>query len=619
MFKHFTDLGHIARFRLILALTACLFISKASFASAPEVVKGPLWDPNKYISIDEIKSGMKAYLLTSYEGLKIEKFEMEVVSVAKNMGLGGRFPSKSAIFARGIDERLVHTGMIRGCSGSPIYIDGRLAGAASFGWLWSKDCLWGITPIEEMLLVDKREKNGPANGPGGYGIDFSKALDLAQVYKAITIPKLSRQNDSPSMVKLPIVLAISGGSGGEFSQLDDVFKSYGFFTASGIASTGELEDIEFEPGGVLAVSLVSGDITMAASGAVTDIIGDKIYGFGHSFTGEGPIELPIASGKTHLVLASRQSSFKLIQSGAIKGTLKADEETGVYGVIGPGPRMIPLTIKVNRHNDLQSRVYNCQLAIHRRFTPLMLARTIAAAAFVRGGFGLDHMAEYKIKIDLDGFNSIAFENISTGDELYDFLGNCVSSVGLMMNNPYEKVDITNIEVEVDIKQKNILSRIWSAKLSDSKVKAGDSVKVEAIIESYLAGKKKYQFEVKIPEGLKPGDYELILTGASGYENFLRKTISHKFMAENVPSMIEAINKITQLPNDRLYCILVLPRSGISLARAELADLPESKAIVFADSKRTLRPVLLQKWIEQSLNPQTIVIDEKVLRIKVEKD
>ena len=247
MFKYFVDSGHTARFRLILALMVCLFVSKTSFASAPEVVKGPLWDPNKYISVDEIKPGMKAYLLTSYEGVKIEKFEMEVVSVTKDMGLGGRFPSKSAIFAKGIDERLVHTGLVQGCSGSPVYIDGRLAGAASFGWTWSKDCIWGITPIEEVLLVGKSEKNQSVNRPGGYGIDFSKGLDLKQVYKAITTPKLSRQNDSSSMPKLPIVLAMSGGSGEEFSRLDDVFKSYGFFTTSGIGPTGEFEDIEFEP------------------------------------------------------------------------------------------------------------------------------------------------------------------------------------------------------------------------------------------------------------------------------------------------------------------------------------------------------------------------------------
>ena len=94
-----------------------------------------------------------------------------------------------------------------------------------------------------------------------------------------------------------------------------------------------------------------------------------------------------------------------------------------------------------------------------------------------------------------------------------------------MNNPYEKVNITNIEIQVDTQQKNIKSRIWSAKLSDSKVKAGNSVKVDVVVESYLADKKKYEFNVKIPDNLKPGEYELILCGAAGYEQFLRRVNS----------------------------------------------------------------------------------------------
>ena len=88
MFKYFADLGHTARFRLILALMACLFVSKASFASAPQVVKSNLWDSNKYISVDEITTDMQAYCLTVYEGTKVEKFELKIVSIAKDSGVG---------------------------------------------------------------------------------------------------------------------------------------------------------------------------------------------------------------------------------------------------------------------------------------------------------------------------------------------------------------------------------------------------------------------------------------------------------------------------------------------------------------------------------------------------
>ena len=53
----------------------------------------------------------------------------------------------------GVDERFKHTGLVAGCSGSPVYIDGRLAGALAWGYTFSKDPLYGVTPIEEMLEV----------------------------------------------------------------------------------------------------------------------------------------------------------------------------------------------------------------------------------------------------------------------------------------------------------------------------------------------------------------------------------------------------------------------------------------------------------------------------------
>jgi len=468
-----------------------------------------------------------------------------------------------------------------------------------------------------MLVLGTANASSSVDGRTGYAFDFSQPLDLSRAYKTITTP-ISKSKKGSSATTLGMVLSVSGAGDKKVSQFDDVFESYGLFAASGIGMSGEVENIEFEPGGVLAVPLVSGDITMAASGTITDIIGDKVYGFGHSFFGYGAIDLPMATGKTHFVMASRASSFKVVQPGEIKGALRFDEEMGVYGIIGEKARMIPLRIKVSRYNEPKPKTYNCQLAVEKLMTPLILARSIGTAAYLRGGFGTEHTVKYKVKIDLDGFNSIAFENISTGYELYKLLSECVGSVGLVMNNPYEKIDVTNIEVEVDIEQKNIISHIWSAKLSDSKVKAGDSVKVQAVVESYLADKKKYQFEVKIPDNLKPGEYELILCGAERYEQFLRGAESYKFKAENAASMIEAINKVAQLPKDRLYCILVLPASGISLERAELVDLPGSKAIVLADSKRTVRPAAMQRWTEQSVNPGTIVIDEKVLRLRVER-
>ncbi|MHC4680007.1 MAG: SpoIVB peptidase S55 domain-containing protein, partial [Planctomycetota bacterium] len=72
---------------------------------------------------------MEAYCLTEYGVAGIEKFGLEVVDVVRNID-----PGRDAVLVRGTDERFEKTGPVAGCSGSPVYIDGRLAGALAFTW-----------------------------------------------------------------------------------------------------------------------------------------------------------------------------------------------------------------------------------------------------------------------------------------------------------------------------------------------------------------------------------------------------------------------------------------------------------------------------------------------------
>jgi len=96
----------------------------------------------RYITIDEVQPGMDAYCLTGYKDAEIEKFGLEVLSVVRDIR-----PGRDASLVPGTDERFIHTGPVGGCSGSPVYIDGRLAGALAFTWSFSKDPLYGVTPI----------------------------------------------------------------------------------------------------------------------------------------------------------------------------------------------------------------------------------------------------------------------------------------------------------------------------------------------------------------------------------------------------------------------------------------------------------------------------------------
>lgn len=598
-----------------------IFFLAAFFCAAP-AVSTAAFDTRRYIGLDEVKPGATAWCLTVYEGTKIEKFSLEVVSVVKNYE-----PGRNAILVTSTDPRFIHTGPVAGCSGSPVYIDGRLAGALAFMLApFSKDPLYGVTPIEEMLKAgEKQETENRGQGPEIKNLsawNFARPIDLAAAAEVFTQPKPAASAMPNGATALPMVLSTSQLPALAAERLNAVCVPMGFVAASGMSGSNADANLaaatNFEPGSVAVVPLIDGDLKAAALGTITDVVGDKAYAFGHAFLGSGATDLPLATGKVDTVVASLMRSFKLGEVLEVKGALTADTATAVAGTIGKKAKTIPLTIKINRYNDTEIRTYHCRIVNNEILSPIMLMTAVSAAVQMRGSLPPEHTISYKTTFGLDGFAPVVFENVSSADDAASILKESVAVVGLCLNNPYKEMTINSIDIEATIQPKNIVSHIWSLSLSDTTVKAGQTVAISAVVEPYLAAKQTYNFNLKIPGDLKAGDYEVTVTGAMGYEQFLRKTAPEKFRADNLPNMLAALRNLSQMRRDRLYLVFVLPASGVAIENAVLSDLPASKAVVLQDDKRLLSARPYQNWIEQSVATDSIVGDSKTIRIKVEE-
>jgi len=619
----FENFGKIKRGFLLF-----LLVWSVAFCWADQQLDKTGANPAKYISIDEIRPGMEAYCLTAYKGTEVEKFDLDVIGVVRNIE-----PGRNWILVQGTDERFTYTGPAGGCSGSPVYIDGRLAGALAFapGWPFSKDPLYGVTPIEEM------HRAGTSRGLGheeqntsceaGFVFDFSRPIDFAEIdrqmreYMGIRAQAYKTASNWQSLAPLPCPLMTCGLPSGVCEQLNALVEPFALFAIPGVGGgvdVSEDKDVQLAPGAVLAVPLVTGDITMAVIGTVTEVADEKIYGFGHGFLGYGSIDLPMATGQVHTVVSSLRRSFKLVSVLEIVGALTTDESTAVVGQVGAKARMIPLTITVNRYNDTERRVYNCQTVDNRLLTPTILRSAVAGAALMFGDLPPDHTIAYEVSIGVKGAEPITFENVSTGLGLAEMVTESIGSVTLLLNNPYKKVDIKSINIDISIAARDISSRIWSVDLSDSRIKAGEQIEVAVTVESFLAEKKKYQIDLRVPSDVPPGRYNLVVSGPDGYQEFLTKATPYKFVPQNLPSLLEAMNSLLAIRRDRLYCLLVLPPGGVAVEGAELPDLPATKALVLTDVKRALRTQPYQHWIERSLDTGTVIVDKKVMHITVEK-
>jgi len=578
-----------------------------------------LWDAQRYIGVDEVKPGMDAYCLTDYGTGGIEKFGLKILKVVRDIE-----PGRNAILVVGTDDRFTHTGPVAGCSGSPVYIDGRLAGALAYAWTFSKDPLYRVTPIQEMLavgLMDGSRAPAASSGTAAFTFDFSRPIQVAQAAEQLVPARLLSGSSADGASSLPCPLLISGLSAEACRYMAGQLETMGFMAMPGLggSATGTKDgSAQLVPGGTLTMPLVTGDIRMNVLGTITEVRDGCIYGFGHSFLGYGATSLPMAGGEVYTVVSSVQRSSKLGTSTDIVGTITVDAEGAVFGRLGTQPEMIPVRMQIERSDMGGPHTYTCRVARNKLLTAALVRSALAGAGFQAGSFPPEHCVEYHAAIDLDDGRSVRFANTSTNMDLAEPGAEIAGVLNLLMNNPFGGAAVREIEFGMRMTPKNIDSYIWSVNVSDSKVKPGQEIQADVVIESYLKEKRRHQISIQVPEHLAPGKYNLMLLGSREYESFLRKSIPFRFMATNFQTLVDALNAVLNVSRTKLYCLLVLPPDGIMLEKAELPKLPRTKALVLQSEKRAVAAIPYAQWIEKVVETGTIIADKEAVAITVEK-
>src|SRR5579872_3525346 len=148
-YHHLMRLTHSIKSLLLPALLFCAVFSTAQQQAHQEAAKQPV------IPVSEIKPGMKGYALTVFSGIKPEQMGVEVLGVLQN----ANGPRGDLILVKLTGEHAEYTGVVAGMSGSPVYFDGRLAGALSYRiGVFSKEPIAGVTPIADMLEINEIDR-----------------------------------------------------------------------------------------------------------------------------------------------------------------------------------------------------------------------------------------------------------------------------------------------------------------------------------------------------------------------------------------------------------------------------------------------------------------------------
>ena len=567
---------------------------------------------NRNFPVDELRPGMVATGRTVFEGDRLDEFKVHILGVLRNV-IG---PSRNLILARLEGGPLATTGVIAGMSGSPVYIDGRLVGAVSYSLgQFSKEPIAGITPIDEMIqaatLPAPRRQSASVDLPTPLTPDSLRA-SLRQAFSWVR-PFAESPSDVQVLsggtpmsgigallrpIATPITLA-----GFAPSVADPViagFRDQGFLPvlAGGGGQNGTARQGPLRPGDPIGVALMTGDMALGATGTVTDVIGDRVYAFGHPFYNLGPTAFPMTRAYVHVVLPSLLNSSKIASTGDIIGTVQQDRATTIAGTLGPGPTLIPITLNLTSERGTR-KTFHMSMVRDQLFTPLLsylsILNTLSSYERENGVASYSLRGSARVK----GHQGLAFEDLFSGDQPSNgAAASVVAPINLLMRNAFEDVEFESLTLDIEASEQArsaTLERVW---LDGARVRPGTTVDIKVLLRTYRGEEVTRMTPVRIPANARGSVTILVADGARLGQYEARELQVQPTQARGVAQMLNVLNGARK--NNRLY-VRILTRDTGALVRGEpLTSLPASVlAVLEADrnggSFRPIQSALSGDW------------------------
>ncbi len=619
--------------RYVRVGTAALFTLLAVRADAA---------PSTY-PLDKVMRGQTGYGMTTFSGTKPERFTFEVVSVVHNF-----LPKQDIILVKSDDPKMQVTGFWQGMSGSPLYIDDKLACAFSYGFRFNKVAIGGCTPIDYMKkegLGAHRRATVTASAGGGPKIvqpaaatmsdwrrltptvDPQAALDaLGPVHKswllsaplpeAVTRPV---ETEGQTMTA-SVPLSVAGFSAPAFGQLEKMFGASNVVPVRAGGSSGNViakdAPSHFQMGGAIAVELIRGDMSAAAIGTVSYIDGDKVLAFGHPMFQTGETYAPVSTATVHTVIPSAQSAFVMATAMTEIGSLTQDRQSAIAADTGLRTPTIPMNISITstsgKHVDSGS--FHVDVLANKFLTP-----AIAGAALMNAiNYYLPDRDDVTARVESNVKVKGITDPIHFTDYLYanDGAASVMGAVrGLrvivpLLLNPYQPVTIERVDIRVNLRFEANFGDIKEIEVPTGELIPGERNMIRVRMTSYDSKDLVEEIPVDVPKSVAGSIVQLEVTAGDAAKLDAAPPV-------DFPTLIAAFRRL--LPGNVWAATLYPSDEGVALDGKLVRDLPASIQDKLHPQTHT-QVAQVYKPITRTLSPSKRVINGSssiLLRVRSE--
>jgi hypothetical protein len=537
-----------------------------------------------FFPLKDVHPGLRGVGRTIFQGNRIEEFQVEILGVIQNAG-----PKQSIVLARLSGGPLAEAGVIQGMSGSPVYIGGKLLGAVALGFAFSKEPIAGIQPIEEMIANSTFAAEAAA-GPLARTAARSAQANVRLVYGGpLPLPSLPVSAfPLENMTQILTPLALSGFTPRTLETFAPEFRKLGFqpqqAVSSGSPSSQRLSGA-VQPGSMISVELISGDMSIGADGTVTYVSGKRLYAFGHRFLDSGSIEMPFARSEVIAVLPTLNTSFKLSTPKEWVGTILSDRATAVAGEIGRRAHTIPASIAIQSPGT-GAHAYRMQIVNDRLLLPFMTQTALFSAIDATERTLGSGTIRLHTHINFEGdLPAIDLRDVFVSDSglALQVSTDAVVTLAFVLSAGFDSVRVKDMSFEMEPVQAKRQLYITQAWTSAHQVRPGDSVTVSALLGGENGVQLMRQATYKIPIGAPPGLLNLTISDANT-QNFPEFAGMNAASAKSAADLIRFINRYRGAEAAYLRVWRAEPAFSISgpLPGGEITDPPPSVMLILAD-------------------------------------
>jgi hypothetical protein len=556
------------------------FVVPAVFALA-----AALHAQTAFFPLKDIKPGLRGVGKTIFSGNRIDEFQVEILGVLENIG-----PKQNLILARLSGGPLAETGVLQGMSGSPVYIDGKLAGAVALAFPFSKEAITGIRPIEEMVRVTEA---GGATPPSQMA---RNEVSLASLFAAKDLSRLlpGRQELNAGNAKLLDIstpVSFAGFTRETLDQFSPQLRGLGLEPAQGLSAGGQSsphmgDPSALKPGSMISVQLMTGDLSIGADGTVTYIDGNKIYAFGHRFLAVGSTALPFTRSEVLALLPVLSASFKISAPKETMGAILQDRNTAVAGELGRAAAMAPISISVSRGGKRLDS-YQMEMVNDRFLSPLLVQmavfntidateRTVGASSFRVTG-----------EIEFQGSPAaLKVNNMYAADTGSAMIASLSTAIPLayILQSGFETLEVKKVALDIESFDAKKQYQIDSVYAGHREVRPGEKVELTTMLVGVNGAELARKIEYRVPQGITPGP--LYFTVADGMTTNLaefRQIIGAQ--PRSISQLMSTVNGLRA--NTKAYVRVWRPEPAFQLEGEDFPDPPPSVALIMAGSQGAL--------------------------------